>query len=241
MHNILIGPTPAELKEFGTPDCVIFNAGEFPANRYTTGMTSKISVDLSLEHKEVVILGTQYAGEMKKAVFTVVNYLMPKRGLLSMHCSATVDPHVGSSSVLFGLSGTGKATLSADPYRELIGVLRFFAQRPAATVLLEPSGSARHFVAPGHTSPHRPVAAPHETRQHVRRNMTDRADAKMPLEGSGMRRPIPCRSRWCRSEPSRPSIACARRGSGPGRRGSIREVPVPHGATAQLLGRAHAR
>jgi len=121
MHNMLIRATPAELETFGEPDCVILNAGAFPANRYTTGMTSKTSVDLSLERQEVVILGTQYAGEMKKAVFTLMNYLMPKSGVLSMHCSATVDPKTSESSVLFGLSGTGKTTLSADPHRELIG------------------------------------------------------------------------------------------------------------------------
>jgi phosphoenolpyruvate carboxykinase (ATP) len=121
MHNMLIRPTQEELAKFGEPDCVILNAGAFPANRYTTGMTSKTSVDLSLERKEVVILGTQYAGEMKKAVFTLMNYLMPKREVLSMHCSATVEPETGDSSVLFGLSGTGKTTLSADPKRQLIG------------------------------------------------------------------------------------------------------------------------
>jgi phosphoenolpyruvate carboxykinase (ATP) len=109
------------LANFGKPDAVIMNAGAFPANRYTTGMTSKTSVDLSLERKEVVILGTEYAGEMKKAVFTMMNYLMPKRNVLPMHCSATADPKTGSSSILFGLSGTGKTTLSADPSRQLIG------------------------------------------------------------------------------------------------------------------------
>ncbi len=121
MRNMLIRPTPAQLADFGEPDCVIFNAGAFPANRYTTGMTSKTSVDLSLERKEVVILGTEYAGEMKKAVFTLMNYLMPKQAVLSMHCSATADPETGRSSILFGLSGTGKTTLSADPKRELVG------------------------------------------------------------------------------------------------------------------------
>ena len=121
MYNMLIRPSLEELADFGTPDCVILNAGAFPANRYTTGMTSKTSVNLSLERREVVILGTQYAGEMKKAVFTLMNYLMPKRGVLSMHCSATIEPTTGASSVLFGLSGTGKTTLSADPRRELIG------------------------------------------------------------------------------------------------------------------------
>jgi len=121
MNNMLIRPTEAELQEFGTPDVVIYNAGGFPANRYTTGMTSRTTVDLSLEHREVVILGTDYAGEMKKAIFTYMNYAMPKQGILSMHCSATMDPQDGSSAVLFGLSGTGKTTLSADPRRKLIG------------------------------------------------------------------------------------------------------------------------
>lgn len=121
MHNMLIRPTDQELAEFGEPDFVIYNAGRFPANRYTTGMTSKTSVDLSFEQRELVILGTEYAGEMKKGVFTIVNYLMPRRGVLSMHCSATCNPTTGESSVLFGLSGTGKTTLSADPRRQLIG------------------------------------------------------------------------------------------------------------------------
>lgn len=121
MHTMLIRPTDAELAEFGEPDFVIFNAGGFPANRYTTGMTSRTSVDLSLDRKEVVLLGTEYAGEMKKAVFTYMNYLLPKRGILSMHCSATCDKQTRKSSVLFGLSGTGKTTLSADPNRFLIG------------------------------------------------------------------------------------------------------------------------
>lgn len=121
MHNMLIRPNPDELADYGAPDCVIYNAGAFPANRHTTGMTSKTSVGVSLEAREVVILGTQYAGEMKKAVFTLMNYLMPKVGILSMHCSATADREAGDSSVLFGLSGTGKTTLSADPKRLLIG------------------------------------------------------------------------------------------------------------------------
>ena len=121
MHTMLIRPTTEELAMFGEPDYVIFNAGRFPANRLTQGMTSKTSIDLSFEEKQMVILGTEYAGEMKKGVFTIMNYLMPKQGLLSMHCSATADAHTTASSVLFGLSGTGKTTLSADPKRRLIG------------------------------------------------------------------------------------------------------------------------
>jgi phosphoenolpyruvate carboxykinase (ATP) len=121
MHTMLIRPTKDELADFGTPDFVIYNAGAFPANRLTTGMNSPTSIDLSLEDKELIILGTEYAGEMKKGVFTVANYLAPKNGVLSMHCSATADKVTGASSLLFGLSGTGKTTLSADPKRHLIG------------------------------------------------------------------------------------------------------------------------
>lgn len=121
MHTMLIRPSKQELAEFGEPDFVILNAGAFPSNRLTTGVDSKTSVCLSLEDRQLVILGTEYAGEMKKGVFTVANYFAPKRGLLSMHCSATADRQTGRSSLLFGLSGTGKTTLSADPNRDLIG------------------------------------------------------------------------------------------------------------------------
>jgi phosphoenolpyruvate carboxykinase (ATP) len=76
MHNMLIRPTRQELKEFGESDYTILNAGHFPANRHTPGMTSKTSIDLSIEDRELVILGTEYAGEMKKGVFTIMNYLM---------------------------------------------------------------------------------------------------------------------------------------------------------------------
>src|SRR6478752_4389612 len=121
MHTMLIRPTHEELAGFGSPDFVIYNAGAFPANKLTTGMGSQTSIDLSFEAKELVILGTEYAGEMKKGVFTVANYFAPRRGVLSMHCSATADKKSGVSSLLFGLSGTGKTTLSADPRRYLIG------------------------------------------------------------------------------------------------------------------------
>jgi phosphoenolpyruvate carboxykinase (ATP) len=120
MHNMLIRPTQDQLAEFGDPDYVIYNAGRFPANRHTQGMTSQTSIILSFDQREFVILGSEYAGEMKKGVFTIMNYLMPKRGVLSMHCSATAGKD-GDTSILFGLSGTGKTTLSADPKRYLIG------------------------------------------------------------------------------------------------------------------------
>lgn len=120
MHNMLIRPSREELAAFGEPDFLVLNAGEFPANRRTTQMTSKTSVGVSFEEREMVILGTEYAGEMKKGVFTVMHYLMPKRGVLSMHCSAN-EGEAGDVSLFFGLSGTGKTTLSADPSRRLIG------------------------------------------------------------------------------------------------------------------------
>lgn len=120
MHNMLIRPDDEQLKNFGEPDIVIYNAGAFPANPYTAQMTSTTSIDLSIEHGEFVILGTQYAGEMKKGVFTIMNYLMPKRDVLSMHCSAN-ESATGDVTLFFGLSGTGKTTLSTDPQRRLIG------------------------------------------------------------------------------------------------------------------------
>ena len=120
MHNMLIRPTDEQLRSFSEPDFVIYNAGEFPANRQTKHMSSKTSIDLSFEDHEMVILGTEYAGEMKKGVFTVMHYLMPKGDVLSMHCSAN-EGDDGDVSLFFGLSGTGKTTLSADPDRKLIG------------------------------------------------------------------------------------------------------------------------
>ncbi|MCB9062090.1 MAG: phosphoenolpyruvate carboxykinase (ATP) [Halobacteriovoraceae bacterium] len=120
MHNMLIRPTQEELKTFGEPDYTIYNAGAFPANKFTPEMTSSTSVSLNFDRKEFVILGTLYAGEMKKGVFTIMNYIMPKNDVLSMHCSANVDES-DDVTIFFGLSGTGKTTLSADPKRRLIG------------------------------------------------------------------------------------------------------------------------
>lgn len=120
MHNMLIRPTTQELASFGEPDYVIFNAGEEAADPAVPGITSDSSISLSFERGEMVILGTQYAGEMKKGVFTIMNYLMPKTDVLSMHCSAN-EGHASDVSLFFGLSGTGKTTLSADTRRRLIG------------------------------------------------------------------------------------------------------------------------
>jgi phosphoenolpyruvate carboxykinase (ATP) len=108
MNNMLIRPTAKELAEFGTPDFTIYNAGQFPANRFTAGMTSSTSVEINFKRREIVILGTEYAGEMKKGIFSVMHYLQPvKFGQLSLHSSANEGPD-GDVSLFFGLSGTGK-------------------------------------------------------------------------------------------------------------------------------------
>jgi len=120
MRNMLIRAKQSELGDFGQPDYTIYNAGSFPADAEIEGLSSDTCVALNFESRELIILGTQYAGEMKKGVFTVMHYLMPKRGVLSMHCSANEGP-AGEVSLFFGLSGTGKTTLSADPRRRLIG------------------------------------------------------------------------------------------------------------------------
>jgi len=120
MHNMLMRPDAKELENFGEPDYVIFNAGAQPADTSVDGVDTDASVAINFEKSEFVILGTQYAGEMKKGVFSIMHYLMPDKGVLSMHCSANMGAEK-DVSIFFGLSGTGKTTLSADPKRSLIG------------------------------------------------------------------------------------------------------------------------
>ena len=121
MRNMLIKPTEQELKtDFTDIDYYIFNAGEYYASPLIKGVTDKTSVSINFTERKAVILGTQYAGEMKKGVFTIMHYIMPKRGVLTLHSSAN-EGEKGDVTLLFGLSGTGKTTLSADPKRKLIG------------------------------------------------------------------------------------------------------------------------
>lgn len=120
MRNMLIRPDAAELDSFGEPDYVIYNAGSHPAPAGLPDVDPPTSISLCLERGVMVIFGTEYAGEMKKGVFTIMNHIMPRRGVLSMHCSANAGAY-GDVSIFFGLSGTGKTTLSADPDRRLIG------------------------------------------------------------------------------------------------------------------------
>ncbi|SCV02575.1 LAMI_0H00738g1_1 [Lachancea mirantina] len=122
MTNMLIRPSQQELKNFGEPDFTVWNAGQFPANTHTEGMSSKTTVEINFKKMEMVILGTEYAGEMKKGIFTVMFYLMPvSHNVLTLHSSANQGIHKQDVTLFFGLSGTGKTTLSADPHRELIG------------------------------------------------------------------------------------------------------------------------
>ena len=102
MHNMLIRPTPEQLADFGEPDYVIYNAGQQLADTSIEGIDSTASVSLNFDSGEMVILGTEYAGEMKKGVFTIMNYLMPKKDVLSMHCSCNVgEKHDVRCSLVF--------------------------------------------------------------------------------------------------------------------------------------------
>jgi len=106
MQNMLVMPRPED-GEFGTPDFIIYNAGKFPANRYTSGMTSATSVCMHFRRKEMVILGTQYAGEMKKGILTLMMHAMPMQRQLPLHSSCNVGKE-GDVTLFFGLSGTGR-------------------------------------------------------------------------------------------------------------------------------------
>lgn len=119
MKQMMIRPTNDELRT-DFKYFTIMNAGEFPSDPKVEGVTGKTSVAVNFTDKEVCILGSQYAGEMKKGLFGIMHYLMPKQGVLSMHASAN-EGKAGDTTILFGLSGTGKTTLSADPQRALIG------------------------------------------------------------------------------------------------------------------------
>ena len=118
-RNMFIEPSAAELKDF-TPGFTIIHAPSFHAEPEVDGTNSEVFILLNFGQRLVLIGGTSYAGEIKKSVFTILNYLLPERGVLPMHCSANVGPG-GDAAVFFGLSGTGKTTLSADPERTLVG------------------------------------------------------------------------------------------------------------------------
>ena len=118
-RNMFIRPQRAELDGF-TPDYVILHAPEYEASPAEDGCRSGTCIALSFAARTILICGTSYAGEIKKSIFTVMNWLLPERGVLPMHCSANVG-RAGDTALFFGLSGTGKTTLSSDPERSLIG------------------------------------------------------------------------------------------------------------------------
>jgi phosphoenolpyruvate carboxykinase (ATP) len=118
-RNIFIRPAPEELPGF-QPDFVILHAPHFQTDPVIDGVRSGTTVALSFDQRMIVIAGTEYAGEIKKSIFTVMNWILPERGVLPMHCSANIGVD-GDVALFFGLSGTGKTTLSSDPHRKLIG------------------------------------------------------------------------------------------------------------------------
>ena len=119
VRNMFIRPEASELPTFD-PNFTVLHAPEFQADPAKHGTRTGTFIVLNLAQRMILIGGTRYAGELKKAMFTVMNYYLPKQGVLSMHCSANVGER-GDTALFFGLSGTGKTTLSADPTRYLIG------------------------------------------------------------------------------------------------------------------------
>ena len=119
IHQLLVRPSAEELASF-VPGFTIIAAPGFKCVPEVDGVHSEAAILVNFEKKMVLIAGSQYAGEIKKSVFSVMNYFLPKQGVFSMHCSANIGKD-GDTAIFFGLSGTGKTTLSADPNRQLIG------------------------------------------------------------------------------------------------------------------------
>lgn len=121
IRQMLVRPTADELDQFGRPDITVYAAPTYVCDKARDGL-EPAAILLNMNTKTIVVAGSGYSGEIKKAIFTMMNYLLPiEDGVLPMHCSANVDPKTGKTAILFGLSGTGKTTLSADPERLLIG------------------------------------------------------------------------------------------------------------------------
>ncbi len=121
IKNMFIQPSEAELAAF-EPDFVVYNASKAKVENYQElGLNSETAVVFNITSREQVILNTWYGGEMKKGMFSMMNYYLPLKGIASMHCSANTDMNGENTAIFFGLSGTGKTTLSTDPKRLLIG------------------------------------------------------------------------------------------------------------------------
>ncbi|MCD8190245.1 MAG: phosphoenolpyruvate carboxykinase (ATP), partial [Clostridiales bacterium] len=121
IKNMFIQPTAEELEDF-EPDFVIYNASKAKVENYKElGLRSETAVVFNITSRESVIINTWYGGEMKKGMFSMMNYYLPLKGIAAMHCSANTDMNGENTAIFFGLSGTGKTTLSTDPKRLLIG------------------------------------------------------------------------------------------------------------------------
>ena len=121
IRNMFIMPTEEELEKF-EPDFVVYNASKAKVENYKElGLNSETAVVFNISSREQVIINTWYGGEMKKGMFSMMNYYLPLKGIASMHCSANTDMNGENTAIFFGLSGTGKTTLSTDPKRLLIG------------------------------------------------------------------------------------------------------------------------
>ncbi|KSV57585.1 phosphoenolpyruvate carboxykinase (ATP) [Acetivibrio ethanolgignens] len=121
VKNMFITPTEEELKDF-KPDFVVYNASKAKVENYKElGLNSETAVIFNITSREQVIINTWYGGEMKKGMFSMMNYYLPLKNIASMHCSANTDMNGENTAIFFGLSGTGKTTLSTDPKRLLIG------------------------------------------------------------------------------------------------------------------------
>ena len=121
IHQLLIRPSEEELSNYGKPDYTILCAPGFKCNPEIDGVNSEAAIIIDYEAHIIIICGSKYSGEIKKSVFSTMNYVMTKKNILPMHCSANMEPKTGETAIFFGLSGTGKTTLSADPNRKLIG------------------------------------------------------------------------------------------------------------------------
>ena len=121
VKNMFIRPTEEELEEF-EPNFIVYNASKAKVENYKElGLNSETAVVFNVTSREQVIINTWYGGEMKKGMFSMMNYYLPLQGIASMHCSANCDMNGENTAIFFGLSGTGKTTLSTDPKRRLIG------------------------------------------------------------------------------------------------------------------------
>jgi len=122
VHQLLVRPTADEMAAYGDPDFVVLAAPELKLDPKVFGTHSEAVVLINFADRTILVAGSKYAGEIKKSIFSVMNYLLPTEdGVLPMHSSCNTDPQTGETAVFFGLSGTGKTTLSADPNRKLVG------------------------------------------------------------------------------------------------------------------------